>query len=134
MKYAAPLVALAIATLSLAGAAQAHHSAAMYDAANPIEISGTVKAVRWVNPHVQVDVAVDAANGAQARTWQLEASSPGVMTRAGWSKRTLNPGDKVTFLVHPHRSGEASGIFRRVTLPSGKTLVWLMNAGEKTLP
>jgi hypothetical protein len=115
----------------VAAPAMSHHSTAMYDKVNHKHLQGTVKAMNWANPHVTVDFVADAKDDPAQRTWRVEASSPGVMTRAGWSKRSLNPGDKVMFEVAPLRNGGPGGEMRRVTLADGKVLTWSFRAGEK---
>ena len=71
-----------ICALTLLGrASSAHHSFAMYDGAKQVTLKGTVKAFLWVNPHVRVIVAVDAAAGTPAVDWIIEMSSPGNMVR-----------------------------------------------------
>ena len=44
------------------------------------------------------------------------------METNGWDANTLKPGDKVTVVVNPVRSGEPAGIFRKLTLADGREL------------
>jgi hypothetical protein len=104
--------------------ARAHHSAAMYDTSHTVSLKGTVKVFNWVNPHVTVEILVDATEQRPAAVWVLEASSPGVMTRSGWNKRSFQPGDKVVVEAAPLRSGEPGGGFKKATLADGKVLTW----------
>jgi hypothetical protein len=122
---------LAAVGLAAAAPACAHHSTAMYDRTGLKSVSGTVKAFLWQNPHVVLDFVADAKDDPARRTWSVEASSPGVMMRAGWSKRILNPGDKVVVEIFPLRNGLAGGEMRRVALANGQVLVWSFRAGEK---
>jgi hypothetical protein len=46
--------------------------------------------------------------------------SPNYLSRNGWSRRTLNAGDKVTLKVHPLKDGRKGGFMVSVTLPDGK--------------
>jgi hypothetical protein len=46
------------------------------------------------------------------------------MGRSGWTKRSLNPGDRVTVTFSPLRDGGPGGSLRKVQLPDGKTLTW----------
>lgn len=108
-----------------------HHSTAMYDKANPRKIAGTVKALRWTNPHITLDFVADAKDDPEQRTWTVEASSPGVMGRSGWTKRSLNPGDKVIVEVAALRDGKPGGEMRSVTLANGEVLKWSFRAGEQ---
>ena len=42
---------LAVASAIAGGGALAHHSFAMFDSENPIELIGTVKEFKYTNPH-----------------------------------------------------------------------------------
>lgn len=128
----AALAAGACAALVLtAGAATAHHSTAMYDKQNLVVMDATIKEMQWRNPHVTIDFVNDATPAQPQRTWTTEVSSPGVMTRAGWSKRSLNPGDRVRVEVAPLRDGRPGGEARKVTiLSTGQVLTWSFRAGE----
>lgn len=114
--------------LLVAGAAvstvQAHHSGAMYDSSKIVTIVGTVKAFNWTNPHVSVDVLADAKDGVPATLWSIAASSPGVMNRSGWTKSTLQPGDRVTIEFNPLVDGGLGGNIKKAILPNGKSLGW----------
>jgi hypothetical protein len=112
--------------LGFAGMAFAHHSNAAYDLDNPKTMEGTVKTVNWTNPHitfvVEPDAKSDAKPGEAATPWVFEVSSPGVLTRSGWTKRSLQPGDHATFRYAPLRDGSLGGFLLKVTLPSGQEL------------
>jgi hypothetical protein len=120
------------AVLALAATpATPHHSTAMYDKVNLITLDATIKEMQWRNPHVTIDFVNDPAPGQPQRTWTTEVSSPGVMTRAGWTKRSLNPGDKVKVEVAPLRDGRPGGEARKVTVvATGQVLTWSFRAGE----
>jgi hypothetical protein len=36
-------------------------------------------------------------------------ASPNLMTRQGWSRTSLKPGDKIVAVVHPLKNGEIGG-------------------------
>jgi hypothetical protein len=119
-----PRVILLAASLILnfGGMAAAHHSNAAYDLDNPKTIEGTVKTVNWTNPHITFVVEPDAKTGDQPASWVFEVSSPGVLTRSGWTKRSLQPGDHAVFNYAPLRDGNPGGFLLKVTLPSGQEL------------
>ena len=73
------------------GVAAAHHSGAAYDMEHPRDVEGTVKTVNWTNPHITFVIETDAKDGQPAQTLAFEVSSPGVLTRSGWTKRSLQP-------------------------------------------
>lgn len=114
-----------------ATAAAAHHSPAMYNRQAAMTVDATVKNLNWVNPHAMLTVEVDAKAGQPAKTLTVEMSSPGVLTRAGWSKRTFNPGDRVTLEFAPLRNGQPVGLFMKATLQkTGQVLTWNFRPGE----
>jgi hypothetical protein len=107
---------------ALASAALAHHSTSMYDRAAPVTIEAEVVEFRWVNPHSYLTVV--ETGQAAPKTWSIEMSSPGVLTRSGWTKRTFNAGDKITLKFGPLRNGDAGGIFVEATLADGKIMTY----------
>jgi len=109
---------LALALLA-AAPASAHHSASMFDRTKPVTIKGTIKAFNWVNPHCSIIVIDEKTN----ETWNIESTSPGVLTRNGWTKRSLKPGDHVEMTVGPMRTGGPAGVVMDVkNLDTGETL------------
>jgi Family of unknown function (DUF6152) len=117
------LIAVGLA-LGLVGIAAAHHSNAAYDIENLKSMEGTVKTVNWTNPHISFVVEKDAKSGEAVSTWVFEVSSPGVLTRSGWTKRSLQPGNHAVFRYAPLRDGSLGGYLLKVTLPSGQELTY----------
>jgi len=106
MKLAALVVSSALALTS--GAALAHHSFAMFDQDNPIELEGTVQDFKFTSPHSFLLLRVKDQDGSFT-VWNLEAGSPTALTREGWSAKTLKAGDEVRVTVEPLRSGAPGG-------------------------
>ena len=118
----APLCA-ALGLSFLAGPALAHHSFAMFDTKTKLTMTGVIKELDWTNPHITVWVYKDAKPGESPELWNIETSSPGILTRDGWNKRSLQPGDKVQIEYNPSRDGGHSGELAKVTLTAtGKVL------------
>ena len=117
--------------LGLGGIAAAHHSNAAYDLDHPQTMEGTVKAVNWTNPHISFVIEKDAKSGESASTWVFEVSSPGVLTRSGWTKRSLQPGDHAVFRYAPLRDGSPGGFLQKVTLPNGQELTYSLTPAEQ---
>jgi hypothetical protein len=87
----------------------AHHSTAIYDSDNPIELAGTVVEWQFVNPHVFIVLEVaDSATG-EKRVWNLEGGNTAGLFRRGWTPNTLKAGDKIAVTVRPLRSGAPGG-------------------------
>jgi hypothetical protein len=119
MRRLTPLLLVALA--AAAPPAHAHHSFASYDRAKKVTLEGTVKDFQFMNPHAWIDVDV-AGQGAAATTWGVECGSPNMMTRSGWKKTSLKPGDRVVVVVNPLLDGRPSGSLVTITLPDGTVL------------
>jgi len=106
----------------LVAPAFAHHSPAAFEAQKTVTLVGTIKEFRWQNPHTWIEVLVPNEKG-QDVLWAVELTSPTYLVRAGWKSNTLKPGDKVTVVGRPLKSGEpGSAIFTSITLADGRTL------------
>jgi hypothetical protein len=117
--------AVALGAALMAGPAAAHHSTSMYDRDAPITIEAEVVEFRWVNPHsflTVIDTATTA--GAAAKTWSIEMSSPGVLTRSGWSQRPFTPGEQSPLRFGPLRNGDSGGLFMQATLADGQVMTY----------
>ena len=101
--------------------AWAHHSFAMFDLEKQVTVEGTVKEFQWTNPHCWLQVNVPDDKGA-AKEWSFEMGAMGMLARTGWKSSTLKPGDKVTVIMNPLKSGGPSGRLLKVTLPDGRVM------------
>jgi hypothetical protein len=117
--------------LGFGGIAAAHHSNAAYDLDHPQTMEGTVKTVNWTNPHITFVIEKDVKSGEAANTWVFEVSSPGVLTRSGWTKRSLQPGDHAVFRYAPLRDGTPGGFLQKVTLPNGQELTYTLTPADQ---
>ena len=83
--------------LCAAGTAFAHHSfAAEFDITKPVTLAGKVTKLEWTNPHAYVYVDVADAKTGGVTNWEIEMGSPNGLTRLGWTRNLLKPGDGVT--------------------------------------
>jgi hypothetical protein len=114
-------------------AALAHHSFTMFDSSRTVTITGTIKEFQWTNPHTFTWVDVPNDKGV-IETWGIEGMSPNYLGRRGWTKNTLKPGDKVSIVIFPLKSGERGGTFLRCTLPDGKEMVMFNAQPGQQLP
>lgn len=114
--------ALLVSVLALgsAGPASAHHSFAMYDNEQVVEVTGTVAEFKWANPHVILRVSAPPPDGGEEQLWTLELTAPGQLVRNGWTHSTLKKGDRVTVELHPFRDGRLGGSFMSVTPEGGE--------------
>ncbi len=128
MKATLPLLVTGL-LLGMAAPMFAHHSfAAEFDDKKPVSLKGSVTKIEWLNPHVWLYLDVKDESGAVAH-WQCEGGAPNGLTRQGWSKNTLKPGDEIH--IEGFRAKDATNTCnsRSVKLPDGRT-VFVGNAAE----
>ena len=95
--------------LLLASTTEAHHSAAVFDADNVIELRGVVVEFKLRSPHSSfvVDARVFSKDGAalddHVARWEVEWESVPVLRSLGVESGTFEPGDPVTIKAAPHR-------------------------------
>lgn len=106
------LTLAAVAALFAASPAFAHHGTAGYEMDKVVTITGTVTKVDWSNPHVifHIDGHLDSKVGGDIQHWSMEVSPPLLMSRFGWNKDSLKPGDQVVAETHPAKNGAPVGI------------------------
>ena len=113
---------MAAVLLLLAGStAAAHHSFAVFDHTRTMTVTGTVTKFQWTNPHGFLEVDYRAADGS-TKHYTIELTSINMLSRAGWTSRSIKAGEMVKAIVAPLLSGEPGGLLLEVTLSSGKTL------------
>ncbi len=115
----AVVVVLAVALVPLP--AESHHSNVAYEVTKVVTITGVVRAFDWVNPHTWVHVVVDDGKGGTVE-WACEGRAPGILSRAGWTRSSLKPGERVTIDMSPAKDGSKVSIIARVTKADGTIL------------
>ena len=93
-----------VTLLLLCASASAHHRNSAYDETARVPVKGTVTEFVWVNPHSQIYLDVKDKDG-KVKNWSIETNSPGILSRAGWTRRSLKAGDEVTIILCPAKNG-----------------------------
>jgi hypothetical protein len=116
-------IACAVVLLILSVApAWAHHAfAAEFDAKKPVKFRATVTRMEWTNPHVWIHVDVKQPNGTVEK-WAIEAGTPNVLFRRGFTKQSLQPGTQIVVDGYRAKEGSRRANGRDLTLPDGRTL------------
>jgi hypothetical protein len=111
MKSRALALLVSLASIAATSGARAHHSFAMFDSEHPIELAGTVKEFRFVNPHSILILQVKGKDG-EVTEWVLEGGAPAMLTRAGMNAKSLKPGDEIIITISPLHSGAPGGAYQ----------------------
>ncbi|MDP9064237.1 MAG: DUF6152 family protein [Pseudomonadota bacterium] len=96
----------------------------MFDFGNTVTINVTVEEFRWTNPHVILLAAKPPNTGEAPELWSFELTSPGNLTRLGWTRQSLKPNDRIQLQYNPLRDGKHGGAFKKATvLDTGQVLI-----------
>jgi hypothetical protein len=123
-------VAFASLFLSLSGTAWAHHSfTAEFDIFQPIEISGTVTKLEWINPHIAIYVDAKDPSG-KTVNWKIESWGTGNCHRAGLTPQKLTDGTFVKMRGYRAKDGtKALAYLRNISFADGSGIeLWVGGA------
>ena len=100
----------------------AHHAfAAEFDANKPVQFTGTVTKMEWLNPHVWLHLDVKKADGT-TEAWAFEAGTPNVLFRRGFTKASLPPGTQIKVDGYQAKDGTRRANGRDLTFSDGRKL------------
>jgi len=124
MRMKLPLMIAAIAAFVIltTAPAWAHHAfAAEFDSKQPVKFKGVVTKMEWTNPHVWIHLDVKQPDGTIEK-WSVEAGTPNVLFRRGFTKQALLPGTEIVVDGYRSKDGSRRANGRDLTLPDGRTL------------
>ena len=117
VKLAIGIVALGLCLAGTAARVAAHHAfAAEFDANKPIQFTGTITKMEWLNPHVWLHMEVKKPDGSTEQ-WAFEAGTPNVLFRRGFTKQSLTPGTVVKVDGYQAKDGTRRGERTRPDVP-----------------
>ena len=101
----------------------AHHSVpGQFDVSKPMNLTGTISKVDWINPHIYVHLDVKDPKGA-VTTWALATLPTAMMRRSKISRASLTgkAGEVVTIRAVPARDGTKNlGWINKITYADGR--------------
>ena len=116
------LILLVSAIFAVSIPASAHHSfSAVFDANVPVEVSGTVTEVEWMNPHAWIYIDVEGEDG-ETVNWAFELGSPNGLIRRGWTRKSVQVGDQISVTGYKARDGSDRGNIKSIVLADGREL------------
>jgi hypothetical protein len=108
--------------------AWAHHAVqAEFDFDKPINLTGVITKVEWINPHSYMTMDVKDDTG-KVHHWALELVGPGGLRKAGLSRENrggMKPGDTITITGFAAKDGSETGWVKDIKLSDGRTVeIW----------
>ena len=108
----------------------AHHGAAAFSMDTPVVLKdAVVTEFLWTNPHPLIKADFTNAKG-EVEHWTMELGSTVSAQLIGWTRTTLQPGDKVTLYVWKAKTGATVGRFNKVDVPDGTTMRDTQRGGD----
>ena len=107
--------------------ALAHHAvAAQYDMQKPIEITGSLKKMEFINPHSMLHLKVTSPDGTKV-DWVFQTTNAGTLRNRGLARSgpgSLETGAKYTVKGYAARNGNPMGFLRTLVFPDGREMVF----------
>lgn len=97
----------------------AHHGAASYDQSKMTTMKGTVTSIQWMNPHAEIEIEVNDTTG-KTQKYIVESVSPLGLSRIGWTKTLLRPGDEIRVTGNLSKNGTHILRLKKIVFPTGK--------------
>ena len=117
------IAALTSLVLLMSATVRAHHTqVTFYFMDQSVEVTGVVKRWALVNPHPELVLEVTDESGEKKELRVYALGVAGMMSRAGWTRDSLVPGETVTVRGSPSRASDSSMAGRSVTKASGVVL------------
>jgi hypothetical protein len=116
----------ALAVLLTVPAAAHHAVAAQYDMQKPIEVTGALKKMEFINPHSMLHLEVTNADGSKT-TWLFQTTNAGTLRQRGLARSgpgSLEPGATYTVKGYAARNGNPMGFLRTLVFPDGREMVF----------
>jgi hypothetical protein len=100
-----------------AGVLQAHHAVAgVYDLNKEVVLQGRLKKLNFTNPHASIELTVPNKDGKGTTDWILTTASITNLTRQGFKRTSIKPGDILKATILPARNGNPAGFIRSLDL------------------
>ncbi len=120
MKKRGLFIAISMLTTMASVSIEAHHAISAYDRSTNITISGTVSKWQFINPHAGLWLDMTNENE-ETEEWSAEFQGTLDLYRHfKFNKDTFKPGDQITLVGHPAKTGDTTMSARIVIFADGK--------------
>ena len=123
MRKIIPVIAVLVGLLFLGTApVLAHHAfSSEFDGNRPVELTGTVTRMAWVNPHAWIYMDVAQPDGT-VEQWMVEGGTPNTLIRRGLRRSDLPAGTEIRVNGFRSKDGTMRANGTNITLADGRQL------------
>lgn len=121
MAHLKAFVVLALVWLAAPSALAHHPFSDEFDRSQTVTLNGTLTRIDWQNPHVYASVDVKDPEG-NVVNWKVEMGSTAALTKEGWTRTSLKPGDPVTIQAWRAKNTPTLANAESFTLPNGNKM------------
>jgi hypothetical protein len=114
------LCALVAAALGVSTVALAHHGLGRFDRTKPVEITGVIRSIDFVNPHSYLNLDVTGDDG-KTIAMRCEMRAATLLRRSGWSEEMFVAGAQAKIFGFGHRDDPASCYLEDITIGDAPT-------------
>jgi len=136
MRRSGVLAGAGVGFLLAAIPVMAHHWFPVAGTDPPIEFTGKVTSVKWVNPHVHfyLDMKEPGKPGGKVESWEIELGSPSALGNRGWKRTDVQDGMTLVVDGFVFKDGTKRAVARSIKLPDGRSLLCGSHAGDEPGP
>ena len=111
------LVMVGLVALTSAPVVAHHAFSAEFDADRPLQLTGEVTRVEWINPHAWIHIRT-----AEGDDWMVEGGTPNTLFRRGFTKDSLLVGTEIMVDGYQAKDGSNKANGRDLTFTDGRKL------------
>ncbi len=126
MKRAFSLLLILAVCVAAQSQLAAHHAfSSEFDSDKPIELTGVISRMEWVNPHTWLHMTAALEDG-NTQEWMLEGGTPNTLLRAGLTQTILQPGTEIRVRGYQSKDPDCipkcRGSGRDITFADGRNI------------
>jgi hypothetical protein len=111
----------AAAALVASAAVHAHHGFGQFDRSKPVDLTGVITGIDFVNPHSYLRFDAVSVDGAMV-AMRCEMRAATLMRRSGWSKEMFVTGASVSIQGFRHRTDAGACYVEDITIGAAPTI------------
>ena len=121
MKSRTLAIAIATAAFAAPAAVHAHHGFGQFDRSKPVDLTGVITGIDFVNPHSYLRFDTENVAG-ETVAMRCEMRAATLLRRSGWSKEMFVVGATVSIQGFGHRTDDGACYVEDITIGAAPTI------------